>query len=104
MLRTCRSGTRSCFQDIIRVLLSCGELRLFNYPTHSVLLVTDGMPCQSLRAKYKCRECSFRPPIRHLFAENAAPHSNDSNGEVDLPQMMAVECPHWAANANRDPG
>ena len=41
------------------------------------------------------------PPIRHLFAENAAPHSNDSNGEVDLPQMMAVECPHWADSVEK---
>nr|WP_321484092.1 hypothetical protein [uncultured Cohaesibacter sp.] len=32
-----------------------------------------------------------------LSPEDAAVRSNDRNGEVDLPQMMAVECPHWAA-------
>ena len=31
------------------------------------------------------------PPIRHLFAENAAPHSNGSNGEADLQQISIAE-------------
>ena len=39
------------------------------------------------------------PPIRHLFAENAAPRSNDCNGEVALRFVTAGEWPRCKSPA-----